>query len=96
MISRLWKGLKDKFKSRKELLFTIKQYESLLNINIEKLINQKIVALDQDQTYIITMENADDEEIENAKRIWGMAASRVGWTLPNVLFINKKIKVKKK
>lgn len=78
-------------KEKKELIDTIKDLGSKLSAEISQAVS-KAEELEQHKLYYIVVEDTNEKELLEMKRVLGLVKKAMKWTMPNIIFINKPIK----
>lgn len=75
---------------KKKTVSFIEEIMSINDLEISSIV-KKLESLDQDKTYWVIVPGVSNEELNSIKKAFQMAANRVDWTVPTLIFINKKI-----
>lgn len=94
MIKKILKELKKKKndQERPELLNEILELHNKYNAQIDKAI-MKIQELEQHKLYYISLPGSSDKDLEMLKMAFNDAKKKIGWTIPNILFLNREVSV---
>lgn len=83
---RMW------FWTKKRTIDEMIKIDRILDVKLKHILD-KLESLDQDKAYVCVIEGATSEEIEAAHDAFNRARGRMNWTSPQVLFLNKEIRV---
>jgi len=91
----MFKKIRMWFWTKSKTIEEMMKISNIIDMHDRKLAD-RLEELDQEKTYVVSIEGGTKEEIALAKHAFEQSAKKMRWTIPKIIFTNAVIKEKKK